>query len=58
MLGLTARRGWGDEWRDLLSDVYLGYDPTNQGLLVGAVWAFAEGFVGASLLAWLYNLFR
>lgn len=58
VLGLTARRGWGDEWRDLLSDVYLGYDSTNQGLMAGAVWAFADGFVGAYLLAWLYNLFR
>lgn len=58
VLGLTARRGWGEEWRDLLADVYLGYDSTNQGLVVGAVWAFADGFVGANLLAWLYNLFR
>jgi len=58
VLGLTARRGWGEEWRDLLSDVYLGYDSTNRGLVLGAVWAFVDGFVGASLLAWLYNLFR
>ncbi|MDG5776214.1 bacteriophage holin [Haloarculaceae archaeon H-GB2-1] len=57
-LGLAARRGWGDEWRDLLSDVYLGYDSTNRGVAVGAVWAFADGFVGAYLLAKLYNLFR
>jgi|AntRauMinimDraft_3_1070383.scaffolds.fasta_scaffold00200_22 hypothetical protein len=42
MLGLTARQGWG-EWHDLLSDVYLGYDSSNQGLVVGAVWAFADG---------------
>lgn len=58
VLGLTARRGWGDEWRDLLADVYLGYDSTNQGLVVGAVWAFADGFAGAYLLAWFYNRFR
>jgi len=58
VLGLTARQGWGDEWRDLLSDVYLGYDSTMRGLVVGGVWAFADGFVGAYLLASLYNLFR
>jgi len=57
-LGLTARRGWGDEWRDLLADVYVGYDSTDRGLLVGALWAFADGFVGAYLLAGLYNRFR
>jgi hypothetical protein len=58
VLGLVARRGWGDEWRDLLADVYLGYDSTARGLVIGAVWAFVDGFVGASLLAWLYNWFR
>ena len=58
VLGITARLGWGDEWRDLLSDVYLGYDSTPSGITIGAVWAFVDGFVGAYLLAWLYNLFR
>jgi hypothetical protein len=58
LLGLTARHGWGSEWQDLLSDVYLGYDSTNQGLVIGAIWAFADGFVGAYFLAWLYNRFQ
>lgn len=58
VLGVTARRGWGGEWQDLLSDVYLGYDSTTRGLVLGAVWAFADGFLGAYLLAWLYNLFQ
>ncbi|MFB6129731.1 MAG: bacteriophage holin [Salinigranum sp.] len=57
-LGLMGRRGWGDEWRDLLSDVYLGHDSTPAGLATGAVWAFADAFIGATLLAWLYNRFR
>ncbi|SEO08776.1 hypothetical protein SAMN05216388_100819 [Halorientalis persicus] len=58
VLGVAARLGWGDEWRDLLADVYLGYDSTAKGLTVGAAWAFADGFVGAYLLARLYDLFR
>jgi len=58
VLGLTARAGWGDEWRDLLSDVYLGYDSTSSGLAIGALWAFADAYVGAVLLARLYNGFR
>ena len=58
VLGLTARRGWGKEWRDLLADVYLGYDSTMKGLVVGFIWAFADGFVGAYTLAWLYNRIR
>ena len=58
VLGLTARLGWGDKWRDMLSDVYIGYDSTPRGITMGAVWAFVDGFVGAYLLAWLYNRFR
>jgi hypothetical protein len=58
VLGLAARLGWGDEWRDLLADVYLGYDSTGKGLTVGAAWAFADGFVGAYLLGRLYDRFR
>ncbi len=58
VLGVTARRGWGTDWRDLLADVYLGYDSSRKGLLIGAVWAFADAFVGAYLLGWFYNLFR
>lgn len=58
VLGVAARRGWGDEWRDLLADVYLGYDSPDQGLVIGAVWAFVDAYVGAYLLAWLYNVFH
>jgi hypothetical protein len=58
VLGITARLGWGDEWRELLADVYLGYDTTSKGLIVGSLWAFADAFVGAYTLAWLYNRIR
>jgi hypothetical protein len=58
VLGITARVGWGDDWRELLADVYLGYDSTSKGLVVGSFWAFADAFVGAYTLAWLYNRIR
>ncbi|MFB6112806.1 MAG: bacteriophage holin [Halodesulfurarchaeum sp.] len=57
LLGLLARYDWGTEWRDLISDVYLGYDSSRQGLVVGSLWAFADGFLGGYFLAWLYNKF-
>ncbi|MFB6141802.1 MAG: bacteriophage holin [Halorientalis sp.] len=56
-LGLLARSGWGDQWRDLLADSYPGYDSSPRGLAIGAVWAFVDGFVGGSLLGLLYNAF-
>jgi hypothetical protein len=58
VLGMTARHGWGDKWLDLFSDVYVGYDSTQRGLVLGAIWSFFDAFVGAYLLAWLHNQFR
>jgi len=57
VLGITSRIGWGDRWRDLLADVYVGYDESASGTVVGAAWAFADGFAGGYALGWLYNKF-
>jgi len=39
----------------LLSGVYVGYNPTILGSLVGALWAFFDALIGGLLFAWLYN---
>lgn len=54
-LGVAARFGWGRRWERLLADVYRGYDETASGLLVGMLWAFADGFTGGFAFAWLYD---
>lgn len=55
ILALASRVGWGADWRELLADVYIGYDDTPTGALVGMVWAFADGLVLGTTLGWLYN---
>jgi len=55
VLGITSRIGWGDRWRRLLADVYVGYDESLPGLVVGAVWAAVDGFVGGWLVATVYD---
>jgi len=56
LLGLaSALFDWGTGFAAALSTVFIGYAPTFVGSVTGAVWAFAEGFVAGSLLAWLYN---
>lgn len=57
LLAVVSRTGWGAEWRDLLAEVYLGYDETTKGATVGAVWGFVDGFVGGVVLGGLYNRF-
>ncbi|WP_440991795.1 bacteriophage holin [Haloarchaeobius baliensis] len=58
LLGITARIGWGRRWERLLADVYRGYDESGSGLLVGALWAFLDGFLGGYAFAALYNRLR
>ncbi len=40
-----------------LSSVYLGYELTVIGIIIGAGWSFLDGFIGGALIAFLYNLF-
>lgn len=36
--------------------VYLGYNISPLGSLIGLGWAFADGLIGGAVFAWLYNL--
>ncbi len=40
----------------LIGRVYLGYRISPVGSIIGLVWAFADGFIGGAVFAWLYNL--
>jgi hypothetical protein len=40
----------------LIGRLYLGYNISPLGSVLGLIWAFADGFVGGAVFAWLYNL--
>ncbi|SEH18124.1 hypothetical protein SAMN04487967_3657 [Natronorubrum sediminis] len=54
-IGLTARVGWGKRWEELLADMYRGFNETRSGLVIGAGWAFLDGFTSGYIVASLYN---
>jgi len=54
-IGYAARFGWAERWRRLLADAYVGYDESDAGIAVGALWAFLDGAVGGYAFAWLYD---
>ena len=55
-LALWARLfGWGGPAVDLLASVYVGYAATWLGLAAGALWGFADGFIGGFFVGWVYN---
>ncbi|MDE1970609.1 MAG: bacteriophage holin [Patescibacteria group bacterium] len=53
--GIFAMYGWGSALVALLSSFYLGYGASFAGALIGAVWAFVDGFVAGAIIAWVYN---
>lgn len=56
-LGVAAAFGWGEELVPIVSSIYVGFDTTVLGVVIGSVWAFVDGVIGGALIAILYNFF-
>lgn len=39
----------------LLERLYVGYEITPLGSVIGLVWAAVDGLIGGAIFAWLYN---
>ena len=52
---LAMYANWGNAWVELIGSVYLGVNVSWTGALLALPWAFVDGFIGAFLVAWLYN---
>lgn len=48
---------WGTPGVELLSSMYIGYDATIRGSLIGAAWGFVDADIWGILIAWIYNKF-
>ena len=56
LVGFTAIWfGYGVEFVEFWSTLYVGYGATIGGSVIGAVWAFIDAYIGGVLVAWLYN---
>ena len=57
IVGVVAMQwGYGANFVQGLSKVYIGYEMTRIGSLIGASWGFFDAFIRVLLIAWLYNL--
>ncbi len=54
LLGWAGWLGYGTGFTGL-SSIYLGYDATFLGGIIGALWGFVDGAIGGALIAWVYN---
>ena len=55
VVGITAIYGWGDVLVEVLASLYIGYGPSLAGAIIGAIWAFVDGFIAGIVIAWVYN---
>jgi len=54
-VGIGAYFGWGVEFMKTWADLYIGFDKTPVGILIGALWGAFDGFLCGALFAALYN---
>ena len=54
---MTVWLSWGGIILSHINLIYLGYDATIYGSVIGALWGFVDGFICGYLVAWLYNKF-
>ena len=59
ILSLMAKfLNWGTAVIEPIKSVYIGYELSLIGIIVGIAWAFLDGFIGGAVVAWVYNRFR
>ena len=46
---------WGRLFIGAMGSVYVGYEPSVIGSLIGGVLAFIDAFIAGVIIAWIYN---
>jgi hypothetical protein len=54
-IGIAAMFGWGAALVAPLASLYIGYAASVGGALIGAIWAFVDGYVAGIVIAYVYN---
>ncbi|MFA5286753.1 MAG: bacteriophage holin [Candidatus Omnitrophota bacterium] len=56
IMGILAMTiNYGAAFVHALSKLYLGYDLSVRGIILGAIWGFVDAGLGGFAIAWLYN---
>lgn len=54
-IGIAAMFDWGTVLVNALGSLYIGYRASVIGAVIGAAWAFIDGFIAGVIIAWVYN---
>jgi len=55
-VGWTSIFGWGTNFVEIMSSVYIGFKPSFIGGIIGAIWGLVDGLIGGAIIAIVYNL--
>jgi hypothetical protein len=56
LAAIFAMFDWGVPVVEVLASLYIGYAASIGGAVVGAIWAFVDGFIAGVVIAWVYNM--
>lgn len=56
--GWAAMFNWANAFVEVMSSIYIGFEPTFIGAIIGGIWGFGDGFLAGLILAFFYNRFR
>lgn len=54
--GWAAIFGWSLQFVEVMASVYLGYDASFMGAIIGAFWGFVDGAIAGVIIAFVYNM--
>ncbi|MCB1118145.1 MAG: bacteriophage holin [Chlamydiia bacterium] len=55
LAGWCAALGWGELYVRVMSSIYIGYEPTFLGGIIGGIWGFFDGAIFGLAIAFVYN---
>jgi hypothetical protein len=56
--GWTSMFGWGNSFVSAMSSIYIGFEPTFIGGIIGGIWGFFCGYISGGVTAFFYNKFK
>lgn len=54
---LAMQWAYADQFMELMTDVYPGYELSGKGAVIGMIYGFFDGFIGTWVLVTVYNFF-
>ena len=55
IIGWGSCFGWGTKLLEAFSNIYIGFNSSFLGGIIGLIWGFVDGALGGAIIALVYN---